>query len=296
MKQIKQCFLLLFLIGLGISWTNVCMAAQTQYVTVTVCGEAKLSEQRMIHENAYENAKQKAVRKVLGRLITPSDDSNSTFQNILREYKDYVGSVRIVKEEKSQGMLYLISKVEVDFQALQSAVKSAVKQEGKEEVDDTIYFFIRVKGFASETEKNNAQVEVARIYNDTFQSLGFVSGNEDQQNRLLSQQNEESFDLYVQNLESALQERVEVVLAVIGEIEIIPLIKDDVGCSVKSILRIRAIDLAEHKKIAEFKDAYELRRSTEKEAKKFILDKSAFNSSRALAKETLAYWQAKHRV
>lgn len=293
--QIKRSFLIAFLFCLSIFWTHSCIAGETSHVTVTVCGEVELSKRNMVREYALEDAKQKAVRKVLGRIIAPSKESGSTFQSVLQQYKSYVRHIQVIKEEKTKDMLYLISKVEIDFQALQRMVKDAVKEGGKGEADNTIYFFIRVKGFSSDREANNAQVEVARIYNESFRSLGFMPGNEDEQARLLAQQGALPFDRYVQAIEAALQERVEVVVAVIGEIEIVPLLKDDVGCSVKSILRIRAIDLLEHKKIAEFNDAYELRRSTEKEAYKFILDKSAFNSSRTLAKETLTYWQLKQR-
>ena len=93
-------------------------------------------------------------------------------------------------------------------------------------------------------------------------------------------------------MHNALNDAGEVTFAVIGEINLLSGVQDAQGSTVSSRIHMEVIDcLNGQKTIAEVNDAYDLRRATLAEAQRFVLYKTALNSSKTLADQTMLYWQ-----
>ena len=271
---------LIFLAGPGV---------QAAPSTISVCGEATAGTGD--EARALDNARYKAVRKALMHIIPPSEETQSLFQTVLRQYRSFSDMPTIIKRQGAVGRLYLISKVAVNMDTLEGAVRSGVRAENNKKEDGTVYFFVRVSGLAQKAEEKTENHKVLQIYNAAFQRLGFTTADEDAQLQRLAVYQSMPYEAFCQAVENDLKENVEVTMAAIGKIDVAPRSSDAVGVTDEGHIRVKVIDLVQGRQVAEFYDAYAIRRASRAEADDFILDKSAFNSAKVLADQTLAYWK-----
>lgn len=255
---------------------------------ILICSEVTLSnEPDLAKGRAIEEAKCKAVEKALASVVASADAGQDVFTAIRDKYQKYVLSVQLVKEQQVSGHISLVAKVVVDFDTLEADIRKVVRRENNKQRDDTVGFFIRGTGPSTD------EFMILQRYHKTFSDIGFKTINVDEEIAAMQKYSGKTYPEYVKEMQKEIEEQPEITIAVIGEIEVIPNNVDEVGCTVDSIIRITAINFVDHQVIAEFNDRYRLRRKTEAEAYKFILEKAAFNSSKGLAADTLKYWQKK---
>ena len=292
-KKLGFISILLIFSGFFLLGSQDCLAAEAAVHFVDVYGEALLGKDAAAAEReAGENAKAKAVKKALGRFIAPTNESGSLYQQIIRNYKQYtVGNIKVIKKQNIKGKLYLISRVNVDFEKLGNDLKGGIKEKKAGVEENNVFFFVRVTGLTDVTAENSAQHDVLQRYNNSFQELGFTASDEDAVCDTMKRYCGQLYGDYVKSMENEIRNNVEVAIAVIGEIQVQPKEQDKDGCTVESIVHIKAVDFTNNMVISEFDDQYMLRRSNLKDAYKFSLEKAAFNSSKVLAGKTLAYWQ-----
>ena len=252
---------------------------------VLVCGEAPIGQGLVqAKSQATEQMKQLAVDKALAGFV----GADQTAMGAVRaRYQNYVLAVTCVREQQFADHLSLVARVLVDFDALEADVKKLVKSENDrpQHHDDRIAFFVRVLGMDVDAFK------VLQRYHETFSSLGFKMDTVDEEVAAMQTYSSQSYLEYVKSMQADIEERPEITVAVIGEIDVAPARTDAAGCTADGVVHITALNFMDHQVIAEFSDRYQLRRSNEAEACSFVLEKAAWNSAKSLAADTLRYWQ-----
>lgn len=283
MKKIFAAFLFAFMLMIpALSF------AEPANVKVTVCGEATAGNV----QNAEIDAKKKAVGRVLSKSLTPNRDENSLFQNLINRYGEFVVGLKVLDKKTEGGKLYLVSVVEVKTAQLNEALRSKVTEAGEMEKDSEVCFLIRLKGVDAGGEVAGGRV-VYNAYKDSFEQLGFkIASYEDEILQEFQRSRKLDFNSFSRSLENKIkQDYPGITVAVIGEIAVTPLQKDDAGLLVATEAHIRSIDMLRGKEIAAFTDSYQIKWPDEKEAYMLGFHKTAVNSAAALADKTLFYWQ-----
>lgn len=243
-------------------------------------------------QQAAEDIRFWAVKRALLRVVTVDVEKDSLCQQILQQYGSFAGKVIVEeKRQNAQGM-DVTGHVAVDIDKIRSFLQQRVDQERKKDIDSRVMgFFVRVIGLPDGEQEKAAEQIVLQRYNNAFQALGFSTADEDGTLSELPSYCQQDYSAFRQAMEARLSEHVEVTLAVIGEIQLVPGMQDAAGASIGSRVHIEVVDYVRNKKVASFDDAYEIRRANPSEAQRFILEKAAFNSSKELAAQTMLYWQ-----
>lgn len=255
-------------------------------LNIMVCGEAAGDN---AEQKALENARYRAVKKALLQITSADNNPDSLYQQLLKQYSRFSGQLIVSEKKKTAEGCYVLGRVPVDISLLQEQMKQKIVAEKSKDADSrTVYFFVRVNGF--DGQASEADSEVLKRYAATFQEIGFTTeaGDMGQLDAYAGQ----SYEAFAAGMRNVLNDAGEVTFAVIGEINLLPGVQDVQGSTVSSRIHMEVIDcLNEQKIVAEFNDAYDLRRATRAEAQRFVLYKSALNSSKTLADQTMLYWQ-----
>lgn len=257
--------------------------------TVTVCGESATGNQ----SEALNDARKKAVGRVLSKMILPNQDPGSLFQKILARYKEFTSEPKISEKRTDGKSLYLISRVVVDAKRLHETVESETRKSQDKNMDAEACFLIRIEGLPSNLSTKGWQI-VHMAYNDSFEQLGFrIADSSDELSNEIENIYVSSYEDFCQKLmEKIKSNHPEITVAVIGKIVTNLEQNDETGVLVHADVKIRSVDMVKEHTIADFADAYEMKRMTEQEAQTAVLFKVALNSAPALADKTLAYWKA----
>ena len=283
----NKLFTALMLISLVFFALPTFTLASPANVKVTVCGESAGDV-----EAAKLDARKKAVGRVLSKMISPNRDKDSLFQQLINRQKDFTGELKILDKKTEDGRLYLVSLVEVKTALLQDALTSKIGEAGNKEQDSEVCFLIRLKGVDTAGEIAGGRT-VYNAYKDAFEQLGFkIAAYEDEILREFQHSRKLDFNSFSRALENKIKlDFPGITIAVIGEIDVTLLQKDEMGQLVATKVYIRALDMLRQKEIAAFTDSYQIKWPDAKEAAMVAVHKSAINSSAALADKTLSYWQ-----
>ena len=257
-------------------------------VKVVVCGEARVGEEA----KAEVDARQKAVGRVLTKMLTPNKDPNSLFQQMVRREKEFTGELNVMEKKEDGGKVYIISSVLVKSGSLQEALNSSISKVQEREQDSEACFLIRLRGISTAEELAGGRT-VYNAYKDSFEQLGFkIVGWEDELFQEFKSYKDDDFATFSHSLEDKIkQDFPEITVAIIGEIEVTPISQDGAGLLVGGNVNIRSLDMLRQKEIATFADTYQIKWPDPKEAGMVVVHKSAINSATALADKTLSYWQ-----
>lgn len=250
-----------------------------------------------------QSAGQKAVRKALGRFIAPAFEADSIFQTIVAESEKYViKPVKVLKTEKRSGKKLLFCEVQIDFTGLEAGLRQKIqsRQESAAHQDDEVFFFIRVTGINEFDQKRVEENNVMNVYADAFQTFGFHKSRADE---IVLNTTEKYKDLrfqdYLEQIRKDISNNVEISIAVVGEINLLPSETDAGGINSSSFCRLVLVKNSadgQLETIGTFSDEYTIRRSIQKEAEKLVLQKAAYNSAKYLAHLTLEYWQRSNEI
>ena len=293
--------------------TIICIFLNANYVfaatTVEVDGESSTGNKI----EALDNAKLKAVRRVLSKMTAANDDPNSVFQKILSRYKEFAAEPKVFEKYTSDKTLHLMSSVEVDSERLLQAVNSEITSERIQNDDQRIVFLVRIKGLPSALFKQNWN-KLLILYQDTFEQRGFaLANNVDELQSEFEKHNGENFDnFYRQLVESIKTDYPEITVALIGEIALSREQEIDSGRLIRSDIHISAVDTLNDKLIVKFNDVCKLKVSNTSEVENVssdffnsmtagsnggnnfidvILRKSVLNSSAFLSDKIVNYWK-----
>ena len=255
-------------------------------LNIMVCGEAAGDG---AEQKALENARYRAVKKALLQITSANNAPDSLYQQLLKQYNRFSGQPVVSEKKKTAEGCYVLGRVPVDISLLQEQMKQKIVAEKSRDADSrTVYFFVRVNGYGG--PEKGVDSEVLKRYAATFQELGFTTEAGDMEK--INAYDGQDYAAFSAGMHNALNDAGEVTLAVIGEINLLSGVQDAQGSTVSSRIHMEVIDcLNGQKTIAEVNDAYDLRRATLAEAQRFVLYKTALNSSKTLADQTMLYWQ-----
>ena len=282
-----RCSLLFFSAVVLVLFLALHPRCQAAPQAITVCSEVALSgTTEEARKKAWAAVQSQAVQKAVHTIVSDTSSQVGILSSIKDKFQNYVQSTQLLQEQLSAKQITLIAKVTVDVDALERDLSQLVRGENtNQHPDDTIGFYIRVTG-----AQENAFTVLQRYHKD-FSDLGFKMVKMDQETNATLKYQGQSYADYLKAMESEIEQNPEISLAVIGEIELHPVSVDATACTAAGSVRLVAMNFADHQMIAEYNDQYTLRRSSEAEAYRFVLEKAALNSSKRLATEILQYWQ-----
>ncbi|MBR1728954.1 MAG: hypothetical protein IJ728_05460 [Selenomonadaceae bacterium] len=244
-------------------------------VAVSVCGEGTNESQ------ASEDARKKAVQKVLMQILQTNNKSDSIFQKILSNYNNFAAKLEVSKKQKNGSTLYLFGRVNVDPDKIRDAIKPGANANNDNNV---AYFFIRVQGISDSTKISKYQQRIKQVGCDTFQRLGFKTAVADELAGELNRLQSASYENFCSSLLAKIkQDYPEVTVAVIGEIIVTNAGEDSAGFTREGVVRIKAISFLSNSQAINFNESYRLKRPTADEADLMIIEKAAVNSTETLA-------------
>lgn len=266
---------------------------------VMVCGETNISDDSDMEKSAIEDAKKKAVNKVLSKLIQPDMQQGSIYRKILEDYSCFVeGKVQVVKKEKIKNKMAIFCKVPLNLNSIQQSLRLNVRNEQLSENNqfDEVFFLIRVLGNFDLSQNQTIQTRVLNYYKDAFQLAGFNKGTDDDlEFKATNTYAKLPFDQYMNNIMNDVKNNVSISTAVIGEIVLPDTIKVQDGFNAKAECRVIVIHNESDgniRTLGQFNDFYVLRRENKTEAENLVLQKAAYNSSKYLSNITLEYWNS----
>jgi len=261
-------------------------------VSFNVCGKL----QNATEEAAIVDAQKRAVKQALAREITPDNDPASVYQQMVTSYKSFViGKPVVQRLQKIQNMQLAYCAVTVDMAKLKEALHEKIRslQLKNENRDDEVFFFVRVHGPTLVNPKFTGVV--ADSYTDAFQKLGFNKGMSDEMSNTAMQRYAGlNLVAYDDAIAKEVKNNVEISIAVVGEITLLPSTTDGQGTNSTALVDVSVLKNMGNgnlTKLGEFKDQYVLRRTKQEEAELLVLQKAAYNSAQYLAKLTLDTWR-----
>lgn len=266
---------------------------------VTVCGVTNISDGTNIEDYAIDDAKKKAVNKILARLVHPDMQQGSIYRNILEDYEYFVdGKIQVIKKEKIKNQMAVFCKVPVNLESIQNSLRSNIRNEQLSEKNqfDEVFFLIRVIGNFDFDQNQIIQAKVLNNYKDAFQLAGFNKGTEDDlEFKATNTYTDLPFDQYTDTLMNDIKNNVSISTAVIGEIVLDDTVKVQDGFNAKAECRVIVVHNESDgniRTLGTFNDFYVLRRENKGEAENLVLQKAAYNSSKYLSNITLEYWNS----
>ena len=258
-------------------------------ITVTVSGENENGNQTA----ALEDAKRKAVRRVLAKMTSPNRDPESTFQKILLLFNNFAGDTQIIDKKTEGKTIFLTCKVQVDVDNLLQTVSSKIKSVQIKNEDQQAVFLVRVTGLPTVLFQQTL-LQVTKNFQDSFEQRGFnVASNVDELQNEFHKHDKEKFDFFYRPLIKKIKtDYPEITLAIVGEIVISREQDDETGRLIRSDVHISAVDILNDKLITKFSDVHKLKASSESGAVfDALLQKSVFSSAAYLSDQTLNYWK-----
>lgn len=267
--------------------------------SVVVCVESIQNiDNNAAQKSVLKVVGQTAVKKALGRFITPDSESTSIFQAIISESDKYIiAPVKVLKIEKIKGRKLLFCEVKIDFTSLETGLRQKIqfKQESVAHQDDEVFFFIRVIGINDLSQKQAEENKVMNFYADAFQTLGFHKSTADEIVLNITERYKSmEFQDYLEHVLEDVSNNVAISIAVIGEIRLLTSDTDVRGTNSSSLCNIMIVKNSADGQldtIGTFSDKYTIRRSSKVEAEKLVLQKAAYNSAKYLSHLILENWK-----
>lgn len=277
--------------------TDINLVYASNYVMV--CGETNISAGANLEDNAIDDAKKKAVNKVLARLVQPDMQQGSIYRNILDDYEYFVdGKIQVIKKEKIRNKIAIFCKVPVNFESIKNSLRHSIRNEQLSEKNqfDEVFFLIRVIGDFDPEQNKIIQAKVLNNYKDAFQLAGFNKGADDElEFKAANIYAELPFSQYTDAMMNDVKNNVSISTAVIGEIVLADTVKVQEGFNAKAECRVVVVRNESDgniRTLGTFDDFYVLRRENKREAENLVLQKAAYNSSKYLSNITLEYWNS----
>ena len=248
---------------------------------------------------AIEMMQQEAVKKVLSQLTAWSDDPSSPYQQLLNRYKEFVGKEVIKKKGTSNAGHFVLGEVPIDFDRLQAELNKLVKIEARQDESRRVYMLVRYLGTEDRRMEQEAEKLILMRYNTRLTEVGFAMGDADEMlNRLSTHYHGMDYETFVQKVKEELRTEIDVQVAIIGEIYQTSIDQDESGVTATCDINISAYecpksDSDDFKQIAKYEGSDVIRRETWNEAGKFMLEKAAITSSKAITDKLMVYWRNK---
>ena len=241
---------------------------------------------------AIEDMQVSTIKKVLAQITSRSEDSASPYQQLLKRYKEFIGSVKVEKKGKTSNGAFVTGRVIVKYPELQDALKKIVKSANTDEDTRKVYVFVRfVSDGAGESQAQAAESRILDRYITRLNENKFDVANADEVVKKLSETRSMNFEKFVEWFKKQSLENPEISTAVVGEIRMAQLEKDDEGYTASCEIYIRALDCFENFKVI---DNYEgsdvLRMNDINRVGQFMLEKAAVTSSKAITDSLVTYW------
>lgn len=260
-------------------------------VTVQVCGISAGNDEG----KAMADARQKAVKRILSQILSPSDAPDSLYQQILSQYACYSRDGKVVQKTCRDGQLYVIESVQVDADAMAAAVKTHIAGQQQAADEEKLCFAARIRGLAPQ-ETRKAEQGLANIYGTTFQNLGFASKRSDELMLAAARETAATPQQFMDDMVAMARDDIEITTAVIGDIDIQTMAEDEASTTLHANVRMRAISLLHDREtvVADFSESYDMKQSSREKALEMLIYKIGMDTSRDLADRTLSYWNKQH--
>lgn len=251
---------------------------------VRVCGESQAGNEVQAEQDAVE----KAVARVLSRILLPNEQQ-ALYRDVLQKSSQFAGKMKVLQRREDGKSLYVLGQVPVDVDRLRAYVKQQGRAQQKKNDASEACFIVRIQGDDTAQSLENQQT-VQRVFNDTLEGIGFQVDKSDEGIMFARQLAGLDRDAFIPQMKQKVQnDFIDVTLAVIGEINILP---SAGGTHREADVYLKAFDMvADGRMVADFVDHYAIQGADAQQAMKLICYKAALNSSRVLADRILSYWQ-----
>lgn len=259
-------------------------SAEAAPLMVRVCGESQVGNEAQAEQDAVE----KAVARVLSRILLPNEQQ-ALYRDVLQKSSQFAGKMKVLQRREDGKSLYVLGQVPVDVDWLRAYVKQQGRAQQKKNDASEACFIVRIQGDDTAQSLENQQT-VQRVFNDTLEGIGFQVDKSDEGSMFARQLAGLDRDAFISQMKQKVQnDFIDVTLAVIGEINILP---SAGGTHREADVYLKAFDMvADGRMVADFVDHYAIQGADAQQAMKLICYKAALNSSRVLADRILSYWQ-----
>lgn len=284
--------------GIILLWLSTFLCVLGTFCSTGVTEAAAPPEIRAGGKGATEAAaltdmRQAALKKVLGQLTAWSDDPKSPYQQLLGRYLEFVGKEKIEKRGNSPSGCFVLGKVPVNVDLVQSELAKLVTVERKRDEDArTVYLFIRFMGASHDASERRAEQTILARYNTRLKESGFDVADEDAMLVKLPSYHGLPYEEFVAQVQKELANEVGVTVAVVGEICMTAMEEDKQGTTASCDINIKAFDCVHgFKLITNYEGSDIIRRKTREESGKFLLEKAAITSAKAISDKLVLYWK-----
>jgi len=123
---------------------------------------------------ATEDAKRKAVKKAIDKVISQSNNDALVGKQLLNNYQKYVaGAHKVIRKQTINGKVVVTCDVPVDYEKVFADVKAILRTEQNTHLNETVAFFVRLNGSGDKLKDANYADDAFGQYNAAFRSYGF---------------------------------------------------------------------------------------------------------------------------
>lgn len=240
---------------------------------------------------AVEDMKLTAVKRALAHLTSRSDDPASPYQQLLGDYRNFVGAVKISKRGKNSSGVFVTGTVEIKYNELRAEFGRLIKNSHGGDITREVCVFVRVVGDMSEVDLRAAEEIILQRYMTRLTENKFVVADADEVIGELNTTRAMTFDDFVKFVEQKSVENPAICTAIIGEIRPAQILADSEGFTAACEISIRAVDCLNNFAIIDDYDGREiLRMKTAERVENFLCEKAAVTSSKAVTDSLVRYW------
>ena len=147
---------------------------------------------------AIEDMKLSIIKRILARNIARSEDSDSSYQQMIQCYRESIDSVKVETKGKiSSGGVFVTGRVIIKYEELQAELKKIIASSHKNEEGKKVYVFVRFVGGTSETQNREAEKSILSRYKNRLETNRFNVITDDTINLNLSQTRSMSFEEFI---------------------------------------------------------------------------------------------------
>lgn len=241
---------------------------------------------------AVEDAKKRAVFKVLSHETRAEGDPTSIFSQMIDRYGDYVSDCKVLSRDTSNSQMMVIAEVTVNHSKLNKDFQEYVGN--KQVANDAMTASILMRA-VNTSDNQGFSDSLHEAFNHRFSNSGFQTEVEDDDIRIVrSLSGAESYGKYLGSVKSLIDNNsIMANFAIIGEASIDKLEAAPAGTGyiAKSSVKVQAYDCMRKTVLNGFYETYEIIANTPQEAERLAMEKAGLDAAEDIANGTLKYWR-----
>jgi len=241
---------------------------------------------------AVEDAKKRAVFKVLSHETRAEGDPTSIFSQMIDRYGDYVSDCKVLSRDTSNSKMMVIAEVTVNHSKLNKDFQEYVGN--KQVANDAMTASILMRA-VNTSDNQGFSDSLHEAFNHRLSNSGFQTEVEDDDIRIVrSLSDAESYGKYLGSVKSLIDNNsIMANFAIIGEASIDKLVAAPAGTGyiAKSSVKVQAYDCMRKTVLNGFYETYEILANTPQEAERLAMEKAGLDAAEDIANGTLKYWR-----